>query len=200
MLRPLHTVIRNLTEKTLIYDTVPRLFINGRSERVLDFDPFTRSQGGPATEKLLIDARLGKVQIIYTVDPQYATIAAGGDFVQLSMAAKRAIGAAKQAPVATPEKKEVKKPRMVPFGKTLDEVNAESVSSAEVPTPKESTEVSMVSEKLDPAVHAPEVTLSKEAAEIVDKPVDLSPSAEEAPAEAAAETKKKRSKKAVTTL
>ena len=61
---PLKTVIRNKTDKALIYTTFPRIYVQPQSEFVLNFDPFTRWETGNALEALLVDVRLGRAQIV----------------------------------------------------------------------------------------------------------------------------------------
>ena len=201
MLRPLHTLIRNLSDRALILSTEPQLYIGPRGERELDFDPFTRWQGSArALEVLLIAVRKGEAQIVYKIDPQYATCAAGSSSVRLSMNAERVIGVRPPAECTTEAPKhEAKQLRKVPFGKTFDDVAEDSTSSAAVPSNgNDQKEVSLVSPKLDPALKSETVVLKEASA--VDTVAEATPAKEEAAPATVETTKKRRSKKAVTTL
>lgn len=123
---PLQTVIRNLTEKTLVYGA--NVCVRPNAEFIFGFDPFTEWRNNPGVnlERMLIDVRQGKALITYLYDPSF-TSATPAPSVQLSMAAQRILAAGIPQPqvVAVPKKQEVKMEGTLPPGQLPDEPKIE---------------------------------------------------------------------------
>ena len=210
---PLKAVIRNHTDRPLIYGVIPRLYIQPQGEFTLNFDPFTRWSDSNALEPLLIDIRRGNAQLVYEIDPLYAVAGGKKDIVHLSINAEAKAsgnpvpGAPKPAPkLATKPVSKVG----VPFGKTIEDMRTEEeVARAEKDTKTgaiggTSTHPSAilnaeVVQKIADAKPQEAVDLSNAATEMATKVVELVPETKEAIAEQPV-AKKTRKKKEVVQL
>lgn len=205
---PLKTVIRNKTDRMLIYTVFPRIYVQAGGECVLDFDPFTRWKDTYTLEALLIDVRKGDAQIVYMIDPKYATAGSNPDMVRLTAGAEaKASDKPKEAPKKVEDRpKPPQQPEKVgvPFG-TLPGKSEEPAPKTGAITDGKSTDpaAKLNAEVINKVAEEKKVTeadLSKDAKAMAKEAVTLTPinDAEIAEKEAeakAAETPKKRGRK-----
>lgn len=120
---PLKTIIRNKTDKLISYPFSPMLYIRPNDEFVVDHDIFTEYPNHSVAETMLVDAKLGKIQIVYAIDAEYATPAAVRGMVCLSQSSMRKLNAGAVSAATTPiEAPKVELPPPVPFGKTANDM------------------------------------------------------------------------------
>lgn len=164
---PLKTVIRNKTDRMLIYPVTPRIYVQPQGECTLDFDPFTKWKDGYSLESLLVDVRKGNAQIIYMVDPLYATAGSKPDMVFLTVNAEaRCNDKPKETPKVVERPRPPQQPEKtgIPFGKLPGET--------EEPTPK--TGAITDGKSTHPYAKTNAEVIGKVAAEKPDTAVDLS--------------------------
>lgn len=217
---PLKTVIRNKTDRMLIYTVFPRIYVQPRGECVLDFDPFTRWKDTYTLESLLVDVRKGNAQIVYMIDPKYATAGSKPDMVMLTAGAE---AKASDKPKEAPKKKNEDRPKPpqqpekagVPFGKLPGESEEPTpktgaITDGKSTNPAAQMNAEIINKVADEKV-ATEVDLSKDATAKAKETVTLTPisdaeiaeketAAKAAEAKAAEEPKKRGRKKEVIRL
>lgn len=133
---PLKTIIRNKTDKLITYPFSPMLYIRPNDEFVVDHDIFTEYPNHSIAETMLVDAKLGKIQIVYAIDAEYATPAAVRGLVCLSQSSMRKLNAEMVSATTTPiESPKIELPPPVPFGKTANDMVKEE--RAQLPEEKQ---------------------------------------------------------------
>jgi hypothetical protein len=205
---PLKTVIRNKTDRMLIYTVFPRIYVQPGGECVLDFDPFTRWKDTYTLESLLVDVRKGNAQIVYMIDPKYATAGSKPDMVMLTAGAEaKASDKPKEAPTKNEDRpKPPQQPEKagVPFGKLPGEAEEPTpktgaITDGKSTNPAAQMNAEIINKVADEKV-ATEVDLSKDATAKAKEAVTLTPIndaeiAEKETEAKAAETPKKRGRK-----
>ena len=200
---PLKTIIRNKTDKLITYTFSPMLYIKPNSEFVMDHDIFTEHPNHSVAETMLVDAKLGRIQIVYAIDAEFATPTAVRGLVALSQSSMRKLNegtpSANTTPIVSPK---IELPPPVPFGKTANDMVEEERAKLSKEERKEIEKNEGLAEKVDlndstkPADNVVEVSIGsdtvKDESPVLEKEATV---VEEPTEEAVEEAPKKRTRK-----